>query len=93
MEIRSMGMDVISENGFRYNIRISQEAGSKELELTVFEGFAGAVQMHVDSLPVSRFFADFDNRRLFNKRTGVLLPVDVFGIVKAWVRVIWDLTR
>lgn len=93
MEIRSMGMDVIAEDGTRYNIRISQEKGSKDLELTVFAGFAGAVQMHLDSLPVNRFLADFDNRRLFNERTGVLLPVDVFGIVKAWVRVIWDLTR
>lgn len=93
MEIRSMNMDVVAEDGSRYGIRVGQTPGSKELELTLFSGFSGSVQMHVDSVPAARFLTEYDTRRLLNERTGVLLTVEGFGIVKSWVRMIWDMTR
>ena len=89
-----MGMDVFAEDGGRYNIRLSSEKGSGGLELTVFEGFAGSVQMHVTSLSVEAFLMfHSDTRRVFKDRVGVLFPIDTFGIITSWVRMNQELTR
>lgn len=93
MEIRSMNMDVLAEDTARYSVRVAQPPGSKDLELTLFAGFSGAVQMFVDSMPVERFLADFDTRRLLEGRTNVLFGVEAFDLIKNWVRWIWEATR
>lgn len=91
MTTRQLGMDLVSEGGQKYHVRLVQEGDSPDLEFRIFRD-EGPL-MHVDAFE-ARFFIGPDlNRRQFADRTQVLFSVEAYGIMKSWIRMVWEMTR
>jgi hypothetical protein len=91
MATKQLGMDLVSEDGKKYHVRIEQEGDSPDIWFRIFKD--DGPLMHIDGFPVSDLLSSVDSRRLFQGRTNILFTVEAFGILKSWARMIWDMTR
>lgn len=93
MEIRSMSMDVLAADGGKYNVRVGTDVVTGFLEFSLWSGHSTGVQTHVYGCSVGSFVRDLETRRKFSREANVLFEVDVYGIIRAWVRVIEDIAK
>jgi hypothetical protein len=91
MTTKQLGMDLVSEDGKKYHARIEQQGDSPDLTFRLFRD-EGPL-MHVTEFP-AEFFTNADaTRRPFAAKTGVMFSVEAFGVMKSWIRMIWEMTR
>lgn len=92
MGMKQLGMDLVTEDKKKYHIRLEQIDGSKDLTFRLFKD--EGVLMHVAEFSAAKIIpAGQYGRRSMAEDTGAMFSVEAYGILRDWVRMVWDMTR
>lgn len=93
MATKTLGMDLVSEAKKPYHFQLEQEGDSRDLKVRIWEGTANSVSMHVKDIPLNRMLpVGYGRRMLSEELGGVMFSVEAFGVLRNWMRMVWDLT-